>query len=341
MPRNYQPIHSPRFEVAVGGQAFSTEAEGRMSDLVVETTIDGADRVSFSLTSPFDPETNTFPDVDWNRFSTGTEVEVSLGYGGQGSLEPVFTGHVQSVKVDFSSERGPSVSVSGYGLLHRMMRGVTDRSWTDASVTDVVGEVLSPYFETTKVESSKITRNKIVQHDRSDYQFVRHLADKYGYQFYAERDTVYFTPRSSLGSGSPVATLRFGEQLDSFTAEVNEASRVKTVDVRYWDMVREEPVVGSATRSSVGNDKTEVFRIPCDSKAEADRVAQSKLDELSTARARGHGETEGNPTLAAGRTVKLAGMGDRFSRNYYVTKASHRFGDGGYRTSFEAVEIPQ
>lgn len=341
MPRNYQPIHSPRFEVNVEGKAFSTEAEGRVSDLVVESAIDGADRVSFSLTAPYDPEKDQFTGVDWNRLSTGNTVEVSLGYGGQGALEPVFTGHIQSVKVDFSSERGPTVNVSGYGLLHRMMRGVTERSWEMSSVTDVAAEILESHFKKMEVEASTIKRAKIVQHDQSDYQFVRHLADRYGYQFYAERDTAYFTSRSSLGSGPPVATLRFGEQLDSFAAEVNESSRVKTVEVRYWDMVTEKPIVGSATDSSVKNGKTEVFRIPCDSKAEADGIARSKLDEFSTARARGHGEADGNPALAAGRTVELAGMGDRFSRNYYVTKASHRFGDGGYRTSFEAVEVPQ
>jgi phage protein D len=108
-----------------------------------------------------------------------------------------------------------------------------------------------------------------------------------------------------------------------------------------WVVRPPEDAPPTSASTDADNEKKEVFRIPCRSKKEADHIAESKLASLSHVRAEGYGEAEGVPTLTAGRTVELAGMGSRFSRNYYVTKATHRIGGSGYRTSFEAKEVPE
>jgi phage protein D len=330
--------HSPRFEVVVDGTTYR-ESGGGVTDLVVETTLDGADRFSLTLNVPYDSEQRSFAGFDWKRFEIGKKVTVSLGWG-DGSLEPVFSGKIHRLTTDFSAGQGPSVGVSGYGLLHDMMRGTKDRSWTEQTVGDVVKEVLSSYFGTVTVEKASMQRDKIYQHDQSDYRFVASLAAKYGYQFYARRDAVFFTPRASMGSGSPVATLRYGAALDSFSGDVDRANEVAKVEVRHWDMQAEKEIVGTASTKAT-NDEKEVFRVPCASKEEADAIAQSKLDRLSSSVATGHGETDrGVPALTAGAVVGVEDVGSRFSKNYYVTTATHRVGGSGYRTSFEAREVP-
>lgn len=341
MSRAYPPIYSIRYEVTIGGTAY-TEADGRVADLVVESTLDGADRVSFTFNSRFDPETSTFSDLDWETFSTGTTVDVRLGWGGQGEMRKLFTGHIRSLSTSFSGGKGPTVSVSGYGLTHEMTRGTKDKTWTDKTVGEVVTKVLENggYFSEKEVKDPGMKRPKIEQNNVDDYTFVRDLADKYGYRFYSERDKASFKPRSSMGQASPVATLRYGGKLDSFTGELNESTKVKKVEVRYWDMQDEKEVVGSAS-TDAKTDKKEVFRMHPDSKNEADEIAKSKLSKLSRARVEGDGETRGIPALTAGATVELANMGDRFSRNYYVKKATHRIGSSGYTTSFSATEVPQ
>lgn len=333
-------MHSPRFEVTVGGKTFQ-EAGGRIADLVVETTLDGADRFSMTLNMAFDREHKEFPGLTWDDFSTGKKVDISLGWGGDGSLEPLFVGQIHQLSTSFSGQKGPSVGVSGYGLLHQLMKGKQDRSWSETKVGDVVSEVLSSYFGDRTVEAKGMKQDKIYQHDQSDYRFIDELAAKYGYQFYTQRNTVYFVPKSSLGNEEPVATLRYGASLDSFSAEINEASEVQKVEVRHWDMQKEKEIVGSA-KTDAKNKKKEVFRIPCSSTEEADQIAQNKLDTLSSSVAEGHGETNrGIPQLTAGKTIAIEEVGSRFSQNYYVTKTTHRVGGSGYRTSFEATEVPQ
>ena len=329
---------SPRFEVTVGGDTYR-ESGGNLTDLVVETTLSGADRFSLTLHVPFDREQRAFSGFDWDDVATGTDVEVSLGWG-DGSLEPVFVGTVHRVSANFAQGQGPSVGVSGYGLLHDTMRGTEDRSWSETTVGDVVTEVLSSYFGDVTVEGGGMQRDKIYQHDQNDYRFVADLAAKYGYQFYTQRNAVYFTPRSSMG-GDPVATLRYGAALDSFSGEIDEANEVQTVEVRHWDMQAETEIVGTAS-TDAKNKKKEVFRVPCTSSEEADRIARTKLDALSGSVATAHGETDrGVPTLTAGETIAVEDVGSRFSKHYYVTQTTHRIGGSGYRTSFEASEVPE
>lgn len=331
--------HSPRFDVTIGGKTYQ-EAGGGITDLVVETTIEGADRFSLTLNVSFDREQKRFAGFNWDDFATGKDVDVSLGWG-DGSLEPVFVGKIHRVNTDFSRGQGPSIGLSGYGLLHDMMRGTKDRSWSETTVSDVVEEVLSSYFGDLTVEGGGMTRDKIYQHDQSDYRFVRGLAGKYGYQFYTQRNSVHFTPRSSMGSPEPIVTLRYGAALESFSGEIDEANEVQEVEVRHWDMQTQKEIVGTAS-TDAKNKKKEVFRVPCSSNEEAQQIAETKLDRLSSSVATGRGETDrGIPQLTAGETIRVEDVGSRFSKNYYVTKATHRIGGSGYRTSFEAREAPE
>jgi phage protein D len=339
MSGSNEASHSPRFEVTVGGNTYQ-EAGGGVGDLVVETTLDGADRFSMTLNVAFDREQKQFAGFEWDDFATGKTVDVSLGWG-DGSLEPVFVGKIHRVTSNFSQSQGPSVGVSGYGLLHDMMRGTKDRSWSKTTVSDVVEEVLSSYFGDVTVEGGGMKRDKLYQHDQSDYRFVRGLAAKYGYQFYTQRNAVYFTPRSSMGSSSPVATLRYGASLESFSGEIDEANEVQKVEVRHWDMQTEKEIVGTAS-TDAKNKKKEVFRVPCSSNEEAEQIAKTKLDSLSSSVATGRGETDrGVPLLIAGKAISVEEVGSRFSKNYYITNATHRVGGSGYRTSFEASEVPE
>lgn len=337
---NGKVAHSPRYNVTVGGTTYD-ETGGRVSDVVVDTTLDGADRVTLTMNVPFDREQEEFKGFDYSAFSTGTSVDVSMGWGGGGTLQPVFVGEIEKLSTNFSTGSGPSVGVSGYGTMHPMMRGTKDRSWEEMAVTDIVEkEVLSEYFGNTTVEGGGMERKKIYQERETDWQLVERLAEKYGYQFYTKQNEAFFEPRDSLG-GDSVATLRWGARLNSFSAEINEAEAVKTVEVRHWDMENEKEIVGTAEDSEVKNDKKVVFRKNCDSEEHATKIAEAKLDSLSSSIASGNGETaRGIPSLKAGATITLDGMGSKFSGEYNVTQATHRMGGSGYTTTFQAKEVP-
>lgn len=335
---NNHPVYSPRFKVEVGSKTLQ-EPGGRIADLVVETTFDGADRFSFTLNYPFDEERDRFAGLDWDLFSIGTDVEIAMGYGDDGQLTDLFTGKIHSINTEFTTDRGPSVQISGYGLLWEMMQGTNSDSWEETTIGDAVEDVLSSYsFSTTTVKSANIKRNKLIQDDCSDYKFVEQLSSAYGFEFYAERDTVKFVPRSSQPNDTePVRELWYGEELHDFFGEITEQRQSHQVEVRSWDVHKKEEITATAGSNSAKH--KEVFRIPAMSRDEAEHIAQTKLGTFADGIVQAHGEVDGIPALRAGVTVQLEELGKRFSGKYHVTNATHRMGASGYRTTFEATEV--
>lgn len=330
--RKYDDFYAPRFVVRVGNEEIR-EFDGVISALSVDTILDGADRFSFTLAGQFDHEARRFTGIDWDQYSSGTEVRIRMGY--ENLQEPALVGRIQSVRPDFPASGEPTVEVSGYGLLHDMTRGTNSNSWDETTDTAVVREVASEYaFDRVVVEETGTTRRKVIQDDQSDYRFLKSLADRNGFELFGDRDTLYF--RAPKHDRTPEVTLQYGESLGSFSPEFNDAAQVQTVEVRHWNPKTKEEIVGSAERDR-GSGKT-VLRRPVESRDEAEAVARAELDRLAEGLIEGNGETVGLPEIRAGTVLRLEGLGDMFTGTYYVQQATHGIGSSGYETSFDVSE---
>jgi phage protein D len=80
------------------------------------------------------------------------------------------------------------------------------------------------------------------------------------------------------------------------------------------------------------------LRLPVKSKKEADERAEAELAGTIADHLRGEGETFGFPELLPDTRVRLAGLGAKFSRTFYVTKTVHSYNASGYRTRFSIEE---
>jgi phage protein D len=63
-------------------------------------------------------------------------------------------------------------------------------------------------------------------------------------------------------------------------------------------------------------------------------LARAILLERSKDLVRASGTSIGLPELRAGQRVKIAGVGSRFSGEYFVTDTTHTINDSGYITRF-------
>jgi phage protein D len=318
--------------VNVGGTKFDEYSE-KVSDVVVDTTTDGADHFSITLTYPFDHEQVSFEELKWSTFEPGKSVEISFGYGE--STTKVFTGSIETVEPEFTTNEPPKVIVTGYSALRKMMKGTNSKSWKKKSVGKIAKSVASKSLKSVKTKKASAKLQRVFQDDQSDYQFVTQLANKYGFEFFASMGEGQFRPRSEGASSDPVAELYYGESLESFTAEMRPPNHGE-VEVRYWDEKKKKTIKGSA-KNKKGSGKR-VYRVPVESKSEAKDIAKSKLEAL---RVEGTAETFGIPSIVAGKVVKLKGLGSKFTKNYYVTQATHRMGDTGYRMSFEVTRLDE
>jgi phage protein D len=210
----------------------------------------------------------------------------------------------------------------------------------------VVEDVLSAYdFTTVEVEDADVRRDRLVQHAQTDYGFLDDLASTYGHSFHARRKTARFVPERALGSsGSPDATLTYGEGLARFSAESSPPPT--SVELRAWnpetaavDVVAES---GSGGGSAGGvsqrtGSQTRAVTVPNMPKREAKRIAAAHSGSGSVVT--GSGQADGDPAVQAGATVRVEGVGERFSGPYLVTSATHRLGGDGYGTTFQCREV--
>lgn len=350
LQKKYGDFYSPRFRVEVGDKTF-TEATGVLSDVQVDTTMEGADRFSFTLNYPFDHSTGSFTGLKWEEFAPGTPVKLWLGYGkqleppaptAQPAADPAFLGKISSVKTDFPSSGTPTVAISGHDLLHDMTKGTEKEIWENTNVTDVVEAVAGKYFgRKTDVDKVDLKPARIEQDNKSDYQFLAtEIGEKYGFDLFVRRDTFFFKTRDrKKRPASPVVTLRYGESLNSFSPEINDAGQVKTVEVRGWDSANKNDIVGIAEQEQ-GTGKL-VFRETIQSEDQARSIARAEMDRISTAFVTGSGETIGIPEIRAGVTVSIEGVSEKFTRKYFVEQATHSIGGSGYTTSFQVTERPK
>ena len=345
----YGDFYTPRFRIQVGESRFA-EADGVISDISVESTLDGADSFSFTLHYPFEHEASQFRGLRWETLAPQTPVTIWMGYRNllgpdpqeKPEADPLLTGRIASVKPDFPADGAPSITVSGFDLLHDLTRGTDSDSWNDKTDSDVVSMLTADYasnFPTRKITKTGVPREKIIQDKESDYAVVKRLADTNRYELFARSDTLYFRPPPR--KPDPTLTLTYGDSLRSFSPERNDAEQVGEVEIRHWDPTRKKEIVGRATRPEQKG-KT-VLRRAVGSKAQADVLAEAALAELSEGEVTGNGETLGLPDLRVGEwvTLEVGGFDEKgtalFDGDYYVQQVSHRLGASGYTTSFGAT----
>lgn len=325
----YGDFYMPGFSVHVGDREIR-ERDGLLTEVVVDTTLDGAAYFSFTLAERADRSDA----LDGEEFEAGRTVEVSMGYGNR--LESLAIGRVHSVRPEFPADGGSTVAVSGYGLLHDLMRVARSASWDDRTDSDVVQEVASGYdFAELDVEDTGTTHPKIIQNAETDYAFLRRLADRNGFELFAERDTFHF--RTPKYEAEPTLTLRYGESLHSFFPELSRASQVGEVEVRHWDPKAKTEIVGSAKGDEAETGKA-VLRVPVKSREEADRIAEAALERIAAGLLQGTGDVVGIPEIRVGETVRIEGLGERFTNNYYIQGVVQGIGMSGYSTTFDVRE---
>lgn len=335
--KKYDDFYMPRFAVEVDGTTF-TETTGVVSQLSVSTTVDGADRFSFSLNNLFSPESGEFEGIDWALTETDTPVSVSMGYGN--ALERMVVGTVESAEPQFPADGVPTVEVSGYGRLHELMTGTKTKTWdrdtvedrvTDANVVSKVLDRGGYDFGTVVVDETELEFPRIIQDNKTDYQFFVDRAKKYNYEVFVGTDTFYFrAPRENEPSTFELA---YGESLRSFTPQLNRSNDVSEVKVRWNDRKGRDVIEGRAEGTDPSAE-SRVVRTPVESRREADRIAKAEADRIKQGRITGRGETIGVPEIVAGITVELSGVTRRFDGRYYVESADHQLSTGGYTTTF-------
>jgi phage protein D/phage baseplate assembly protein gpV len=289
--------------------------------------------------------------IDDQQLAPGKSVEI-LGTASpeRSKSRPIFDGEIVELEPDFGAKTH-RLTIRAFDRLHRLTRGRFVRSFQNVTDGDVAEKFAKEAGLQADVDPTRQVHAYLFQHNETNLEFLRRRAAADGYLCYVDGKKLCF--KKMKHASTPVA-LDWGATLTEFRLRMTTLSQVSRVTARGWDPKAKREIVSEVSKGdgmrSIGESKSggamskEAFQIdaallvanePIHEQLGADQVAKAVANRFAERFIEAEGSCAGNPNVIAGASVKVESIGKRFSGEYFVTAATHRFTHhDGYTTQF-------
>ncbi|MGB3714975.1 MAG: VgrG-related protein [Candidatus Promineifilaceae bacterium] len=340
--------------IEVNGSALDNEIYSQVQDVMVDQHAHLPDMFTITIHDEMDQRTRKFAITDGDTFKLGQKIKIKAEQYDDvvrpsGQKLTLFEGEVTALEPHFNSAMIAELTVRGYDKSHRGYRETKSKAYINSKDTDLAQAVADASGLSAQADSTSTVHKHIFQNNQSDLAFLQQRAWRLGFECYVEDGKLFFRePKVD----SEVCEIEYGRDLMSFQPRMTVAEQVKELVVKGWDPVKKEAIIGKSTNgmlyakvgdsrkgeqyaSDFGASKLVIVDHPVDTQAEADAIAKARMNEISGAFIEAEGKAYHRPEIRAGKTVKLNGLGERFSGTYLVTSATHSWsGSNGYSTAF-------
>lgn len=298
-------------------------------------------------------------------FEPGANVSLFMGYAEEGELPLIMAGEVVSLSPSFPASGAPTCRVRALDAFQRGLQKIPvegNYSGTAKAIVDQLCRENDIAVQWSSLEEEG-SAEEDVDIEGLLYDEIQKRARAYGLSMVTipateeGSDPELFLSAPDQDTSLPVADFIWGRTLISFTPVFSAKGQVAEVVVRWgdpdadgdgrievtktWaDIGLPAAALGPAGQADIDTAVRGLREIikPQNIRTEADatRAALGHLRDMARTLITGNGSSVGLPTLRAGKTVTLAGLGARFDGTWRLTQTTHSIGGGGYTTSFQA-----
>jgi uncharacterized protein len=341
-----QPL-APSFGVKLNGKPLVADMAMWIVNVAVEDDLGLPGMFTLELISKQNRD-RPAPWTDEPSLSLGTQVEISMGYGDE--RESLVIGEVTALEPTFSIGGPPTLVVRGFDRRHRLNRTRRTRSFVEQKDSDIAEQIGAAAGVSVVATDSGVRHAYVLQTDQTDLEFLQERARRIRYELAMVGEVLLFRPAAN--AGSTVVTLTLSGDLFEFRPRMSLVPLTE-IQVLGWDpkekqaitasaRVRDEVSIMAGERSAaqvaealLATQIETVVRAPVASQAEADQIAIARFNAAALDFVRGEGRARGRTDLRAGTVIRIDDLGKRFSGQYYVTSALHRYSRrDGYLTDF-------
>lgn len=339
MPR--EAVVTSQITIKVDG----SEIQPNIRASVLEVMVDQNTQLPWMFTIRINDPNLTI--IDEGPFDLTKEVEIEAEDEDRNPFK-LIKGEITALEPRYNEGMTVELLVRGYDKSHRLYREKKSKAYLNIKDSDLASQIAGNAGLSAEVDSTSTVYEHIYQHNQTDLEFLMERAWRIGYECFVDEGKLYFRKPPSPSGGIELA---FGENLLSFYPIASLAEQVDEVLVRGWDSEKLEAIVGQANAgklypkigeskdgaawaNSFGTGKKIFVDQPVVSQAEANMIAEARLNELSGAFIEAQGRAFRRPDIKSGKPVKLTGLGDRFSGTYMVTSAIHVYEPTGLTTDF-------
>jgi phage protein D len=287
--------------------------------------------------------------IDGSTFGLTKEVEIK-GYNSSDTAFSLIKGEITALEPQLNEGMESVLVVRGYDKSHRLFREVKSQAFLNIKDSDLASQIAGNAGLSAQVDSTSTVYDHLFQDNQTDLAFLVGRAWRIGYECFADDGKLYFRKPPTSGT---TQRLKWGEGLISFRATESLAEQVDEVQVKGWDAEKLDAIVGKAKKgklypsstaggeygkaSSFGKGLMIVVDQPVVSQAEADIMAEARINELSGTFLEAEGVAYQEPAVRSGQFVEIEGVGRKFAGKYMVTQATHVYNnDAGLRVTFMA-----
>ncbi|GEM_PF-783704 len=327
------------FELSIGSSSFTQAEGGGLQSLVYEDHVDMVSMVRASFAVEADGS-------GWG-FTIGDAVTLCLGP----DTTSVFEGEVVAMQINADTSGTTHVVVRALDGLHKLARGRTSRSWTDATDSSVVEELAEEAgfsAESWDIEATSATHSFIMQRNESNAAICKRLAARNSYLLRVVDGVLHFKPPDYDASNA--AELGWGSNVKSVSCTYDSTDQVQEVVVRGWSPADKDEVVGTAADDTdvetIGSGDTGptvagafgsftgyIADVPVTDQDVADEIAAAELNRLARQFGRGTVRVGCNASTLAGTMINLSGCPGPVNGTWYVLGSRHSMGPKGTQDS--------
>ena len=344
MSTTAQVRHVALYTILVDGQEIAPQLTERVHEVRVQSYLYLPDVCTLRASFPRGRDGQGEP-IDQNPFDIGKPIEIRLGERDGLATTSLFKGEIVTVEPRFGAG-DVQLLVRGFDRAHRLLRSRRVRTFQNQTSSDIVGKIVQQAGLTAKCDPSGEPHDFMQQDNETDWHFIWRLADRVGFEFVVVDQTGYFR-KPAVGTA---VELEWPTTLHSFHPRVTAVQQVQQVSLLAQDPKTKQVIDVAASDSTpiaqIGVDRDSVAQAfddatlhvatePVKNQDEGQALAQALLDKLADGYLAAEGVADGNPKIRAGTTLKITGVGDKFSGTYRVARASHVLRGGGtYETHF-------
>lgn len=343
MSTNAEKNLSSQIKIQIKGNPLDNAIANRL----IEATVDQHTHLPDMFTIRFTDSDMTL--LDGDTFTLGKEIKIS-GDNEQGDAFILIDGEITALEPSFMPGQIAELVVRGYDKSHRLYRNTHSRTFMNQKDSDIATLIAKEIKLNTKITPTKTIYPHLTQHNQSDLQFLMERAWRIGYECYVSEGVLYFQPPPEKAD---TASISLGEDLQTFMPRLTAVELVEAVSIHGWDVAKQQAIVGKAQATkgklypnvnakkeangistNFGTGHLTIVDQPALNQAEADILAQARLNELSGAYLTADGSAFRRPDIKAGKMLKISGVGKRLSGVYLVTSATHIYNQSGLMTHF-------
>lgn len=293
-----------------------------------------------------------FPVSNSDNFKPGKKITISAGYGQD--EETLFKGLVvkHGIKIDGNNESRLIIECRDEAV--KLTVGRKNANYVDSKDSDIISKIASNAGLSSDVTATNTQNKELVQYYCTDWDFILSRSEVNGYVVTVEDGKL--TVKKPETNGSPVLTVKYGQDLFELNADLDSLSQLASVKTVAWDIKTQAAIESKASTETLNKqgdlDSTTLAKVigldtftmqTATSNEESELKDWAKAQQIKSglARIRGRAKFQGSAKAVPGKLIELVGVGDHFNGNAFISAVQHKLQDGDWMTEAEFGMSPE